>query len=54
MTEIAAVKACHDKLFCGNIMAMAIQFRRVYLDTAHGRVFLPLRMLIGPPGHPGS
>ena len=54
MSEVAAIQACHDKLFCANILALATQFRRTYLDTAHGQVFLPLHMLIGPSGHAGS
>ena len=54
LSETAAIHACHDKLFCGNILAMASLFRRVYSDTAHGQVFLPLHMLLGPTGHPGS
>ena len=36
------------------MLAMASQFRRVYLDTSHAQKFLPLHMLIGPPGSPAS
>ena len=54
LSEVDAIKACHDKLFCGNMLAMASQFRRVHLDTSHAQKFLPLHMLIGPPGSAAS
>ena len=54
LSEVDAIKACHDKLFCGNMLAFASQFQRVYLDTSHAQKFLPLHMLIGPPGSVAS